>query len=123
MGSAATSYRDGTLARREELLRDARIALLRDHGAHVDLDCVARRVATSRRQLQRVFNELWDHSFRDTLAAIRMRHARHLLAETDMPIAQVGSTAGYAKPAHFSKAFRAYHGTTPRAYRRGLRST
>jgi AraC family transcriptional regulator of adaptative response / methylphosphotriester-DNA alkyltransferase methyltransferase len=119
---ATTTHRDGTHARRQELLRDARIALLRDHGAHVRLDTVARRVATSRRQLQRVFNELSDRSFRDTLADIRMRHARQLLRETDMPIRHVASAAGCATPAQFSKAFRNYHGTTPGAYRRACRS-
>ena len=115
--ATATSHRDGTLARRQALLRDARIALIRDHGAQVSLDSVARHVATSRRQLQRVFNELSEQSFRDTLADIRMRHARSLLRETDMPISRIAAAAGCSTPAQFSKAFRSYHGTTPRAYR------
>jgi transcriptional regulator GlxA family with amidase domain len=82
---------------------------------------VARRIGTSRRQLQRVFAELSDRSFRDTIAAVRMAHARKLLAQTDRPIAEIGRLAGYHQPAQFSKAFRHHHGTSPRVYRQRAR--
>lgn len=114
---ADANYRNGTLQRRAAILRDAREAILRDHGPDVDLETVAHRIGTSRRQLQRVFAELSDSSFRETIAAVRMAHARKLLAETDRPIAAIGRVAGYQQPAQFSKAFRHHHGTSPRVYR------
>ena len=119
---AQPNHRDGTLERREAILRDALEAILRDHGPHTDLEAVARRIGTSRRQLQRVFAELSDRSFRDTLAAVRMAHARQLLAGTDRPIAEIGRAAGYHQPAQFSKAFRHHHGTSPRIYRQRVKS-
>lgn len=100
------------------MLRDARIAILRDHGPHVSLDTVARQIGTSRRHLQRVFGELSDHSFQDTLTYVRMAHARRLLREADRSIAEISQAAGYRAPAQFSKAFRRVHGATPRDYRR-----
>ena len=115
-------HRDGTLERREAILRDALESILRDHGPDSDLESVARRIGTSRRQLQRVFAELSDRSFRDTIAAVRMAHARKLLAQTDRPIAEIGRLAGYHQAAQFSKAFRHHHGTSPRVYRQRARN-
>ena len=117
-----TKHRDGTLERRESILRDALESILRDHGPDADLESVARRIGTSRRQLQRVFAELSDRSFRDTLAAVRMSHARNLLAHSDRPIAEIGRVTGYHQAAQFSKAFRHHHGTSPRVYRQRARS-
>jgi transcriptional regulator GlxA family with amidase domain len=109
-----TKQRDGTYERRRAILRDA-------HGPDVDLDSVARSVGTSRRQLQRVFAEQSAMSFRETIATVRMRHARRLLARTTLPIAEIGQTVGYHQPAQFSKAFRHHNGTSPRAYRKAAR--
>jgi transcriptional regulator GlxA family with amidase domain len=114
---AQSNHRDGTIERREAILRDALESILRDHGPHTDLEAVARRIGTSRRQLQRVFAELSDRSFRDTLAAVRMAHARKLLAGSTRPIAEIGRVAGYQQAAQFSKAFRHHHGTSPRTFR------
>jgi two-component system response regulator YesN len=113
--------RQSTLERRRALLRDALEAIVADHGPGVDLDVVARRIGTSRRQLQRVFAELSERSFRETLAAVRMGRARTLLATTDERIADIGRTVGYSEPAQFTKAFRHHHGMTPRDYRRAAR--
>jgi len=113
-----TRRRDGTLERRAAILRDAHAAIARDHGSDVDLDTVARSIGTSRRQLQRVFAELSERSFRDTLAAVRMSRARRMLATTDRPIGEIGTAVGYQEPAQFSKAFRHHHGMSPREYRR-----
>ena len=110
--------RQTTLDRRQALLHDAIAAIAADHGRDVDLDVVARRIGTSRRQLQRVFSELSEKSFRDTLAAVRMGRARTLLAGTDERIAEIGRAVGYSEPAQFTKAFRHHHGMTPRDYRR-----
>jgi transcriptional regulator GlxA family with amidase domain len=114
--------RDGTLERRRALLHDAIALIVTNHGPSIDLDSVARAIGTSRRQLQRVFNELSDRSFRDTLAAVRMGHARTLLATTNRPIGQIAREVGYADPAQFTKAFRHHHAMAPRQYRRDRRA-
>jgi transcriptional regulator GlxA family with amidase domain len=119
---AQLNHREGTIQRREAILRDALDSILRDHGPDTDLEAVARRIGTSRRQLQRVFAELSDRNFRDTIAAVRMAHARKLLAGSDRPIAEIGRAAGYQQPAQFSKAFRHHHGTSPRGYRQRAKS-
>jgi transcriptional regulator GlxA family with amidase domain len=114
--------RDGTAERREAILRDAINAMIRDHGPGVGLSEVAHRIGTSPRHLQRVFAEHGAHSFRDTLAAVRMAHARRLLGTTDRPIREIASAVGYVHAAQLSKAFRQRHGVSPREYRKSRRA-
>jgi two-component system response regulator YesN len=110
--------REGTAERREELYREAMDLITREYMGDLSLDGVARRLATSRRQLQRAFAEAGETSFRDELARIRMSHARALLAEDHLPVRQVAARVGYHQPAQFAKSFRRYHGKPPSAYRR-----
>ena len=114
--------RDGTAERREELFREAMDLVAREYMSDLNLDGVARRLATSRRQLQRAFAEVGDTSFRDELARVRMRHARALLAEDALPVRQVAARVGFNQPAQFAKSFRRYHGKPPSAYRREARA-
>jgi transcriptional regulator GlxA family with amidase domain len=96
--------------------------IARDYAADLHLEGVARRLATSRRQLQRAFAEAGSTSFRDELARVRMHHARELLAADDLPVRQVAASVGYHQPAQFAKSFRRYHGKAPSAYRREQRA-
>ena len=112
--------RDGTAERRALLYEEA-VALIRsEYASDLHLEGVARRLATSRRQLQRAFAEAGG-SFRDELAGVRMRHARELLAADELPVRQVAASVGYHQPAQFAKSFRRYHGQAPSHYRREKR--
>jgi AraC family transcriptional regulator, regulatory protein of adaptative response / methylphosphotriester-DNA alkyltransferase methyltransferase len=115
------SMRDGTAERREELFREAMDLIARDYARDLNLDGVARTLATSRRQLQRAFAEVGDTSFRDELARIRMEHARNLLTADSLPVRQVAARVGYHQPAQFAKSFRRYHGMPPSVFRRDAR--
>jgi AraC family transcriptional regulator of adaptative response / methylphosphotriester-DNA alkyltransferase methyltransferase len=119
---AAMSMRDGTAERREELYREAMALITSEYASDLNLDGVARRLATSRRQLQRAFSEAGDTSFRDELARVRMHHARQLLAADELPVRQVAVQVGYHQPAQFAKSFRRYHGEPPSSYRRANRA-
>src|SRR5689334_14302953 len=116
------TMREGTAERREELFQEAMDLIARDYASDLNLDNVARSLATSRRQLQRAFAEVGDTSFRDELARVRMGHARALLAEDSLPVRQVAARVGYHQPAQFAKSFRRYHGMPPSAYRRDSRN-
>jgi transcriptional regulator GlxA family with amidase domain len=47
----------------------------------------------------------------------RMDRAKELLAQSELPLAQVATRVGYHTQAHFTGVFHAHVGTTPRAYR------
>ena len=81
------------------------------------LDAIARRLATSRRQLQRAFAEAGETSFRSYLQKVRMERAAELLREGGSPVNQVATAVGYRQPAQFAKAFRRHHGAPPSTFR------
>ena len=112
--------RPTTLALRAELLEEAREIMPDEYAEDLVLDDVAGRIATSRRQLQRVFAELAGTGFREELAAIRMDRAAELL-HGPLPVGEVARRVGYRQSAQFAKAFRAHHGCLPSAYRARVR--
>src|SRR3954462_1385632 len=116
------AMRDGTAERREQLYQEAMALIARDYAQDLQLEGVARTLATSRRQLQRAFAEVGDTSFRDELAKVRMPHARQLLAADGIPVRTVAASVGYHQPAQFAKSFRRPHGQAPSTYRKMSRT-
>lgn len=109
--------REGTIHRREALYEEAAAIIERDFDRELDLESVARRIATSRRQLQRAFAEVGNTSFRGYLAEVRMRNALRLLRDGSAPVREVAVSVGYRQPAQFAKAFRRHHGAPPSDFR------
>jgi AraC family transcriptional regulator, regulatory protein of adaptative response / methylphosphotriester-DNA alkyltransferase methyltransferase len=106
--------RTSTPVRRGALLAEATLAMEARHpDPDLGLDDVAREIATSSRQLQRVFAELAGSSFRDELAAVRMQHGAVLLQTTGLPVAEIARRVGYRQGAQFAKAFRRHNGLPP----------
>ncbi len=54
------------------------------------------------------------------LAECRARHARHRLANLELPLADLALELGYSEQSAFERAFRAQTGETPARYRRRL---
>jgi AraC family transcriptional regulator of adaptative response / methylphosphotriester-DNA alkyltransferase methyltransferase len=114
--------RQSTLHRRRALFDDALAAIERDYADDtLSLAKVAHSIATSRRQLQRVFGERHT-SFRRELQRVRMTRAAELLSRDGMPVGAVARAVGYRQPAQFSKAFRRHHGRPPSELRETVRS-
>jgi two-component system response regulator YesN len=114
--------RQSTIERRRALFDDAVAIIEREYARDLELDDVARRVATSRRQLQRAFAESGETSFRSYLGEVRMRRARELLADGNIPVRDVARRVGYRQPAQFAKAFRRRFGAPPSRFRGRERS-
>ena len=51
------------------------------------------------------------------LIKFRVEHAKALLAEGKMPLAEVGLRSGFSHQSHFTRLFRKLTGTTPQSYR------
>ena len=116
---APRAQRPATPGRRGALLADATLAIeARYADPDLALSDVARQIATSERQLQRVFAELAGSAFRDEVAAVRMQHAAALLQATDLPVGDIARRVGYRQAAQFAKAFRRHHGVSPTGFRR-----
>jgi two-component system response regulator YesN len=109
--------RPATAMRRRELFLDAAAIIEAEYQGCLALDDVARRIATSRRQLQRAFAEAGETSFRSYVQKVRMDRAAELLREGSTPVGTVASAVGYRQAAQFAKAFRRHHGAPPSSFR------
>jgi AraC family transcriptional regulator, regulatory protein of adaptative response / methylphosphotriester-DNA alkyltransferase methyltransferase len=109
--------RPATVALRSSLYDDAVAIVEREYGSDLGLDAIARRVASSRRQLQRAYAEVGNTTFREQLTAVRMERAAELLARSSVTVREVAHRVGYRQPAQFAKAFRRHHGVAPSEFR------
>ena len=66
----------------------------------------ARAAGLSDRQLNRLFKRQLDTTPGAFATKVRLRRARSLLEETDLPIAEVALACGYAGSAEFARAWR-----------------
>jgi AraC family transcriptional regulator len=69
----------------------------------------------------RLFKKITGTTPHAYLAALRIERARKLLAETDLPITEVGAQVGYNSQSHFTKIFREATGITPHAFRTAIK--
>jgi AraC family transcriptional regulator of adaptative response / methylphosphotriester-DNA alkyltransferase methyltransferase len=109
--------RPATVALRSSLLEDAMAIVQHEYASDLGLDDIARRVASSRRQLQRAYAEIGDTTFREHLTAVRMERAAELLGHRGLTVREVADRVGYRQPAQFAKAFRRHHGVAPSDFR------
>ena len=111
--------RPSTIRLRSSLLEEANAIVDRDYASDLSLDDIARRVASSRRQLQRAYAEIGNTTFRDHLTKVRMERAAELLATRMFTVREVAHRVGYRQPAQFAKAFRRHRGLSPSDFRAG----
>ena len=109
--------RQSTRRLRTALLEEANAIVEAEYASDLSLDDVARRVATSRRQLQRAYAEIGGTTFRTHLARVRMDRAAELLATRTLTVREVARRVGYRQPAQFAKAFRRHRGVAPSDFR------
>ena len=109
--------RAATVELRSSLYTDATAIVEREYAADLSLDDIARRVASSRRQLQRAYSEIGNTTFREHLTSVRMDHAAELLARRSLTVREVARRVGYRQPAQFAKAFRRERGLAPSDFR------
>lgn len=109
--------RPATIRHRTSLYDEATSIVEQEYAADLSLDDIARRVASSRRQLQRAYAEIGDTTFREHLTAVRMERAAEMLAGRGLTVREVAHRVGYRQPAQFAKAFRRHHGSSPSTYR------
>lgn len=80
-------------------------------------DDIAGLVSLSRRQLERLFKQYLGSLPSRYYLELRLQRARQLLLETNHSIVQVGLMCGFSSGSHFSTAFGALFGNTPREER------
>jgi LacI family transcriptional regulator len=79
---------------------------------------VVGRVPVSRSVLQRRFRKELGRSIQEEIIHARLRRARQLLAETELPLVEVAERSGFKHQEYLGAIFKAKTGTTPAQYRR-----
>jgi len=83
-------------------------------GEPLPTEDIARLVGVSRRQLERLFKQHLDALPSRWYLELRLERARRMLRQTSHSILQIGLSCGFASGPHFSNAYRARFGHTPR---------
>jgi AraC family transcriptional regulator, glycine betaine-responsive activator len=78
---------------------------------------LARRVALSRRQVERLFRRHLGCTPSRHYLRLRLERARCLLDQTDLPVVAVACATGFVSALHFATCYRQTFGRTPRMER------
>jgi AraC family transcriptional regulator len=89
-------------------------------GRELPLEELAAAAYLSPFHFARLFKKVTGAPPHAYLAALRIEHARTLLATTDLSVTDIATRVGYSSSSHFTKAFRQSTGLTPRAFRAAL---
>jgi len=83
----------------------------------LSLDDLAGEAGMSTFHFAREFKRATGTTPHQHLIKFRVEHAKSLLAEGEMPLAEVGLRSGFSHQSHFTRLFRKLTGTTPQSYR------
>lgn len=86
----------------------------------ISLDMVSREVDISPYYFSKLFKQETGNNFIEYLTAIRLRHARELLQNSQYSIKEVCVESGYSDPNYFSRIFKKSEGVTPSEFRERL---
>lgn len=100
----------------ERLRRVLRFLETRWDG-EITLAQAARVAGLHPQSLSRFLRKKLGRCFVAYVAELRLGHAAQLLLNTDRTVADIAFSCGFGNLSHFNRAFRAFYGRTPRAYR------
>ncbi len=103
----------------------AAVRFIRQHACRgIGVEDVARHVALSGSTLQRRFHRDLSRSVHEEIIRARIQRASELLADTQMPLAQIAQVTGFEHQEYLGAVFKVQTGFTPGEYRsRALRPT
>ena len=95
------------------------LAYIQAHYAEpIRLEQIAASAAVSRRECLRIFQRVAGVSPKQHVIGLRLRRAKQLLADTDLPLSEVCGLCGFQDQSYFTRVFREKNGVPPAKYRR-----
>jgi AraC-like DNA-binding protein len=88
----------------------------------LSLATLAAVAQTSPAHFARLFKHATGLTPHQYVITCRMEYAKHLLAETEVPLIEIGLQVGCADQSHFTALFRTHASLTPKAYRDNAKS-
>ncbi len=97
---------------------DYAVTFMQEHYTdQIDIGTLASTMGFTSAYLTKLFNRYIGETPLKFLTNLRIREAKRLLTETDLPIREIGEKVGYPDQFHFSKTFRKLTGMNPSGYR------
>ncbi len=84
-------------------------------GGDCTLEKTSEKIGISVRTIQRQLS-VEETTYSDILKAVRIKLAEELLKNPDGSVSQIAQQLGYAGKQQFIRAYRGWHGTTPRGH-------
>jgi len=79
---------------------------------------MAEVLGTTPKYFSNYFKKTFGVTFVDYLSKVRLAHARELLRNTTLSIAEVGERVGYLNASTFATTFKKYYGISPSDFRK-----
>jgi AraC family transcriptional regulator len=98
-------------------LRRVREYILAHAAEKISNRVLAELAGLSRTYFCRAFKQSAGMSPHNFVRQIRVDHVKHLLVETELPLAQIAISAGFADQSHCTRCFHQLVGITPSRYR------
>ena len=86
----------------------------------IEVEDVVAKVPVSRSVLQRRFRVILGRSIHDIIVDARVKRAKELLAETDLPLSAVAERSGITPQPYLNVVFKSHVGETPLSYRKRM---
>jgi AraC family transcriptional regulator len=94
------------------------IDCIHDHaGKSLTLETLAQEAGFSAYHFARLFRQTTGETPHHFVLRQRIERARQLIAETNLPLAQIAQESGFANQSHFTRVFKQFLDMTPHAYR------
>ena len=107
-----------TLAISTQTVRKARDIFMAEMENPPSTDQLAERLGVSRAALDRAFADDIGLSPSKMLMRLRLDEAKHLMADTDLTLAEIAARLGYCNAAYFTNFFKDSEGISPKEWRR-----
>lgn len=91
--------------------------VMRMYNKKLTLDLIAKEFGTNRTTLNNLFKKETNMSAIAYIIDLRLRIAATMIADTDLPIAEIAERTGYSDVTHFERLFKKKYNVTPSAYK------
>ena len=121
--SSKTKIESGNKRLRDFYIKEALSYIEKNYRNNISVEDIAKNSGLNRSYFGRIFRDTVGKSPQHFLLSYRMIKAAELLKLTDLPVSSVAEAVGYENALHFSRAFKIYYNSSPRAWRAENRTT